>query len=136
MTTELNCWEWPGAKTYGDFRVKSMKSKMKAHRAMWELWNDKNIPFGMEVMHKCDNPKCFNPAHLSLGTHKQNMEDRKSKGRGGYLKGASNGRAVLSEAQVIEIRNSPDKNASLARKYNVSKVLIGNIKKRKLWKHI
>lgn len=136
MTELINCWEWPGSKTYGAFRVKSMTSKMKAHRAMWELWNNKNIPYGMEVMHKCDNVKCFNPAHLSLGTHKQNMEDRKAKGRGGYLKGEHNGRAFLNQAQVLEIRASEERNTVLASRYGVTKTLIGYIKKRKLWKHI
>jgi hypothetical protein len=51
-----------------------------AHRWSWTLANGP-IPDGMVVMHRCDNPPCVNPGHLSLGTQLENIADRVSKGR-------------------------------------------------------
>ena len=51
-----------------------------AHRVAYLVFKGE-IPSGLEVMHSCDNPKCINPDHLKLGTHQENMNDMKSKGR-------------------------------------------------------
>lgn len=80
------CWNWMGAvhkKTgYGIFRRKGGSSGHSAHRMAWELWNGP-VPEGLCVCHKCDNPRCCNPDHLFIGTHKDNSEDMVRKGRHG-----------------------------------------------------
>lgn len=54
-----------------------------AHRFAWEQANGTAVPPGLEVLHSCDTPRCVNPAHLSVGTHKENMEQMARRGRVG-----------------------------------------------------
>lgn len=76
------CWLWTGpssGKGYGDFYCAG--SKMKAHRYTWTVANNRIIPKGGMICHKCDTPLCVNPDHLFLGDAKINQLDCAAKGR-------------------------------------------------------
>lgn len=76
------CWPWTGyrdAKGYGQIAL-NRRTAEGAHRVSWALARGE-IPDGIHVLHRCDNPPCCNPAHLFLGTHADNMWDMKAKGR-------------------------------------------------------
>lgn len=137
------CWNWVGARGkqgYGNFYMGG--KYLRAPRASWMIHNGE-IPADMYVCHKCDNPKCVNPDHLFLGTCKENLKDQAIKGRR-HRKGAVGGRnrsAILTEAQVLEIRQRWDsgerKAEAMAAEYGLgSRNRIYEIVKRKTWKHI
>lgn len=80
---ETDCWEWTKTHDkdgYGWINIE--KRKDRAHRIAWIIING-SIPAGMCVLHHCDNPPCINPAHLWLGTRRDNTHDRMAKGRPG-----------------------------------------------------
>jgi len=50
-------------------------------RIMYQKYKGE-IPTGLFVLHDCpggDNPGCINPEHLRVGTHQENMNDKKIK---------------------------------------------------------
>lgn len=85
-TAGSGCWVYTGRTNeagYGIFNVKIFDRRVNilAHRWSWEYHNNNKIPLGKIILHACDNPPCCNPAHLSVGTHRDNAKDMVSKGR-------------------------------------------------------
>ena len=104
--TGPGCWIWKSAFTtrgYGFFWVGGAKRSEYAHRVAWELANGEQIPNGKIVMHSCDNPACVNPAHLSIGSNKDNSQDAVRKGRNAYGERNGGGRK-LTETKVRLIK--------------------------------
>lgn len=134
------CWEWTGARNesgYGVMRPEGQRSgpTVKAHRVSLAL-------AGMDVtdhvvLHACDNPPCVNPAHLRLGTQRDNLADMREKGRGN--RGSVNGAAKLTEADVALIRlcltlGMPQKELRVF--YGVSAGTMSALANGKTWRHV
>lgn len=139
------CWEWMASRTplgYGQFNY--LGTRKLAHRVAWILFvgpipPDPSNRYGtMNVLHRCDNPRCVNPEHLFLGNQFDNSTDSVSKGRWGKrgLKGSAHGRARLTEEIVREILASTDSLSALADRYKVSRGTISHIRKRRSWRHL
>lgn len=80
-----DCWIWTGAPTsngYGSFKYYQDRSAIGAHVAS-HLFHIGEVPNGMRVCHRCDNPPCVNPEHLFLGSNSDNMKDMVAKNRHG-----------------------------------------------------
>lgn len=77
------CWLWTGAKNnkgYG--RIAVNRKSTLAHRVSYELAHEVKVG-SSKVLHTCDVPACVNPAHLTIGTQKDNLMDMARKGRWG-----------------------------------------------------
>lgn len=140
------CWEWQGdiqPNGYAYTTNHETNKKDYVHRVSYKVFNGE-IPEGIYVCHKCDNRKCIAPAHLWLGTAKDNSQDAKNKGRLEHVKlmqpkGEKNGSSKLKEVQVKEIKkliSNGEKIAMIARKFNISWSVIDSIKKNKTWRHV
>ena len=141
--TESGCWLWTASTSNGYGFIKVDGKMSYAHRVSYELYNG-DIPdgdgyHGICVLHRCDVRSCVNPAHLFIGTHQDNMDDRERKGRNKIMYGEKHGSSKLSPKDVMEIRHKQsigEKQSDLANEYDVKKATISLIVNRKLWKHI
>ncbi len=136
------CWEWQYFRNENNYGQSHKDGRnMLTHRIAWELTYGE-IPDGLWVLHKCDNPPCCNPAHLFLGTHQDNMQDMATKGRSNPpgLQGEKHARHKLTDYQVREIRQRYRSGSieymQLAHEYGVSFSTINRVINHKGWKHI
>lgn len=105
-----DCWNWTASRDddgYGFLRVGpkgGYRFKVAAHRATYHL-EVAAITATVQVLHKCDNPACCNPAHLFPGTPRINSDDKVAKGRQSRLRGDGNGAAKLSADDAADVRS-------------------------------
>ena len=139
---ETRCWEFQGSrdeKGYGHIRGDAVSAqhprKVRAHRASYQAFVG-DIPEGMFVCHKCDNPCCCNPEHLFLGTPRDNVRDMLSKGRS-YDRRSRRQAAKLNWETVGEIRRQAAHGMNyveLGHKYGVTSANIGCIVRNQTWR--
>ncbi len=143
------CWEWQAARSgfqnrYGVLGVR--RRLVYAHRFSWQLHNG-DIPAGMLVCHKCDNPICVRPDHLFLGTPKDNSQDAVRKGRmargersgaflnRGTMRGERNPQSKLTVNDVREIRRlaGTETRDEIGRRFGVHPGYVSLILNRRTW---
>ncbi len=132
------CWDWAGSKDkkgYGKLNVNNVPELI--HRLSWGF-HCGPIPKGEQVLHRCDNPPCSNPAHLFLGIHQDNMDDMWAKGRARPRRhlGTEHGMSRLTEDQVYAIRESSGPSRIIAEQMGISGRQVRDIRLRRSWKHL
>lgn len=146
-----SCWLWTDRQNvvgYGRMKVGSRTDGsmrgVLAHRLAYSFTYG-DIPVGLDVLHQCDAPACCNPAHLRVGTHKDNMDDRGARGRtsrGFHSKGLWGQRAPaakLTDGEVIEIERrvrAGERQQGIARDYGITRSNVGLIGQHKTWLHL
>ncbi len=157
------CWLWGGStgkSGYGAFTaLHKFTGETRAHRNAWVLLNGK-IPDGLLVCHRCDTPACVNPAHLFLGTGRNNVADMHAKGRWRagdksnmpkgerhyartrpevLARGERNGAAKITTKTVVDIRALIDAGATqcqAAERFGLSQSQVSDIYRRRSWAHV
>jgi hypothetical protein len=95
------CWEWAGkrlATGYGQMFVREFGNREDGTRVQHHALATRvsyciangDIPPGLLICHRCDNPSCVNPAHLELGTYRYNAQDMIRKGRASWQRKRAN----------------------------------------------
>jgi|KBSMisStandDraft_5_1062788.scaffolds.fasta_scaffold197410_4 hypothetical protein len=132
MQLSKPCKIWTGAGLrYGQIRVR--RKLLYVHRKAWQDVNGP-IPKGIYILHKCDNPRCYEITHLFSGTQSANQWDMVAKGRS--AKGSRHSQHKLIEAEVLAIRADPRPAKVLAPIYGVHQVTIRDVRRRRTWNHI
>ena len=93
------CWIWRGRKgrrNYG--RLVWHGVTVQAHRVAAILKIGLPPSPAHFSCHTCDNEPCCNPRHLWWGTHQENMDDMRAKGRG---PGQPNSAALRARAAMV-----------------------------------
>lgn len=130
------CWLWTAAvNPQGYGLIKTMAGMSRAHRVSYEL-NVGPISSGRMVRHTCDVPGCVNPSHLVLGTARDNVLDRVSRGRSADRRGENHPLAKLCAWEIAAIRKSSFSGKDLAEVFEVSQASVSFIRNNKRWSHI
>ena len=125
------CWLWTGhigENGYGNFYAKGRQ--YKAHRVSY-FTEHGGIDNDRLVLHRCDVRACVNPAHLFLGTPKDNSQDAVRKGRNTQLYGEQNGKTKLTRAAVLAIRRICKRDGvyqkTVAKQFGVSEATVSYV---------
>lgn len=122
-----DCWLWQGTVHHTGYGVVQWGNKQhRTHRVAYILtyW----LP-DLDVLHRCGNRLCVNPAHLYEGDDVQNAADRERHGRTARYNGATK----LTRSQVDEIRASTRPAREVAVAYGVSLTHIYRLRRGEEW---
>ena len=146
-----DCWEWQGSTNSSGYGTLSWHGTATvAHRLAYYLEHGgielrtgkrESRPQNKNafILHSCDNRKCCNPAHLSLGSYSENQRQAYARNRR-HQPQSGHANAKLTKNQVQEIRrNYKTKNythVSYAKKFNVSPRVIASVAKRESYRDV
>ena len=132
------CWNWTGALFAGSgYGLVSVERVPRgAHRVSYELHHGP-IPDGLFVCHRCDNPRCVNPAHLFIGTAADNSADMVAKSRSANGERVAGAKLTAADVRRIRALSSGGlKPPQIAERFGVHTSHVRGILAGQTWKHV
>jgi hypothetical protein len=127
---ETDCWHYTGTLVGNGYGHLNFQGELVyVHRLSAGVFLNFDLDSKLYVLHTCDQRDCINPAHLYVGTQKDNMRDAARKGR---MVGKK-----LTLDKAIEIKRllaEGETQRTISRKYDVSTTAIGQIARGETWK--
>lgn len=135
----VECWPWLGAVTSRGYGTVGIEGRdVATHRLAYELTHGPILD-GLFACHRCDNPRCCNPAHIFAGTPKDNQVDCARKGRKNFPLGERHGSAKLDADKVRAIRArraAGEHLKSIAQSFGVGIMTIHQVVTGRTWSHV
>ncbi len=133
------CHNWTGTRTkgYGVLRLPGSRRYHRAHKvALLGPWT--TYPEGTRLIrHLCNNKGCVNPAHLRLGTDRENHADRVADATAYTAAGEDHGNTRLTNKEVAALWNEYWAGGTtyqqLAKKYDIAKCTVSHIISGRSW---
>lgn len=141
INVDTGCVEYQGTRTtWGYGLISQYGLHESVHRLAYELWNGP-VPKGMIVRHSCDNPPCFNPEHLLIGTTSDNAKDRVERNPGAILRGEQLNHNKLTASDVLKIKELAETGmtgGAIQRQFfpHVTDRTVRNVIAKRRWAHI
>jgi hypothetical protein len=106
------------------------------HRIMYQCYHKEQVPKGLVVRHLCRQKRCINPAHLGIGSQKDNMADRVVHGT--VPLGENHPSAKIDEKTARAIKNSKGQGTQQQRadRFGVKIGIVSSIDCKQNWKHL
>lgn len=122
---------------YGQISVNG-ETRRVTRVAMW-LFAEMPLMGELPVLHRCDNPPCWNPDHIYVGTYSENTRDALKRGRLQPRQGSKSSQAIINEEIVFGVKmrlRSGERQVHIARSEGISKQIISDIAIGKTWAHV
>jgi hypothetical protein len=131
---ESGCWELHGYQDKDGYGKVILGGKTyQAHRYAYMRLKCPELTSEATLMHRCDNPPCWNPDHLEPGTQVDNVIDMVGKGRHRV------GSTTLKVSEVRDMRElyrAGIGTTEISRRYNKPHRTVRDAVMRVTWKHI
>lgn len=133
-----DCWPWMAkrhARGYGETTIR--RKDVRVTRVLLAARLGRPLAPDEHALHTCSNPPCCNPAHLFVGSHQENMDQRLAEGN--YARGERHHAVSLTAEIVRAIRirvAGGETRQAVARDYGISPSTAGRIVARRTWQHV